>query len=219
MIVTASAGLLGHRYAMRNKWLADRLKELDRTQQSLAEALGLDRPRISEMIRGTRSIHSDEIEPMAKFLQWPEPFLLSKISGKKAGNVVTARQPIVKAPLISWVNAGRYADITDPYPPGAHDREIELAHGRTTVIALCVIGGSMNRVAPHGSVIIVDYSDKELTSGRYYVIKHDGEATFKKYRSGPDRFEPETTEAGHETIYPDGPFEVVGRVVKVINDL
>jgi SOS-response transcriptional repressor LexA len=204
---------------MRNQWLADRLRELEKPQRELAEALGLERPRVSEMIKGTRAIQSDEIEPMARFLQWPAPHLLSMISGAEGKNVVTARQPIVKAPLISWINAGRYAEITDPYPAGGHDREYDVAYGRTTVIALAVVGGSMNRKAPEGSVIIVDYGDKQLVAGRYYVIRHNGEATFKRYRPNPDRFEPESTEPDHETIYPDGPVEVVGRVVRVLTEL
>lgn len=201
------------------KWLPDRLDELHKSKSALARALGLAPARVTEIINATRNIQSNEVEPMARFLEWPDTYLLAMIGGRTVANVRPVGDPIVPAPVISWVQAGQYSEIYDPYPPGAHEREVFLTYGRTTLIALEVHGGSMKLVAPEGSTIVVDYADKTLVSGKYYVIKHNGEATFKRYRSSPDRFEPCTTEDGHETIYPDGPVEIVGRVVKVLNDL
>lgn len=205
-------------YGMR-KWLPERLAELNKSKSELARALGVGPARVTEMIGGTRDVQHDEIETMARFLEWPETHLLAKIGIISLANVTSAGHPIVAAPVISWVQAGQYTEITDPYPPGAHEREVYLAYGRTTLIALDVHGGSMKLIAPEGSTIIIDYSDKTLISGKFYVIKHNGEATFKRYRSNPDRFEPYTTEDGHETIYPSGPVEIVGRVVQVTNAL
>ena len=89
---------------------------------------------------------------------------------------------------------------------------------RASCIALRVRGDSMNLIAPDNSIIVVDYADKDLRDGAYYIVKSGDDATFKRYRANPARFEPQSSLL-FETIYPTGPVEIVGRVTKVISDL
>lgn len=98
------------------------------------------------------------------------------------------------------------------------DDRVPVAHHRATVFALRVRGSSMNRVAPEGSVIVVDYEDRELVDKRLYVVRYGNEATFKRYRNtgGPERLEPDSSEP-HETIFPVDGFEVIGRAVFVVS--
>ena len=108
-------------------------------------------------------------------------------------------------------------DVADPYEAGSAEEYIAMNYKRESLIALRVQGESMNRLAQDGSIIIVDYEDRELVSGKLYVFKtDDGEAAFKRYRSDPVRFEPVSTEE-HETLFPTGEWFVVGRVVEVRN--
>ena len=86
------------------------------------------------------------------------------------------------------------------------------------IIALRVSGESMNRIAPDGSIILVDTRDDELRDGKRYIFLSGGETTFKLYRANPARFEPEST-MPHDTIFPSGRVEIVGRVIKVMTDL
>ena len=51
-------------------WLKARLRALGKTPTALAKALGIAAPRVYEMIAGRRHIQPNEIEPMAKFLDW-----------------------------------------------------------------------------------------------------------------------------------------------------
>jgi hypothetical protein len=51
-------------------WLKARLREQGKTPTALAKALGVAAPRVYEMISGRRHIQPNEIEPMAKFLDW-----------------------------------------------------------------------------------------------------------------------------------------------------
>ena len=74
----------------------------------------------------------------------------------------------------------------------------------------------MSRVAPGGSLIVVDYYDQDPVDGKCYIFRVGGEATFKRYRASPARLEPDSGEAGHETIFPQDEIEVLGRVVRVI---
>ena len=69
------------------------------------------------------------------------------------------------------------------YEIGDAEEYVAVTHKRSTLIALRVQGASMNRIAADSSVIIVDFADKILVSGQYYVVKLGGEATFKRYRA------------------------------------
>ncbi len=82
-------------------------------------------------------------------------------------------------------------------------------------IALKVVGDSMDRISPPESVIFVDRKDKVLVPNACYVISSDnGEATYKRFRSNPMRFEPVSTNPVHEPIYPSREPLIVGRVKK-----
>ncbi|QRM36969.1 hypothetical protein F3X89_03855 [Rhizobium rhizogenes] len=117
----------------------------------------------------------------------------------------------IDVPLLSTISAGdlQRDDIADE------------AKGVITVgqlpdgdwIALEVVGDSMDRISPPNSVIIVNRADKRLVPNACYVIADEnGEATYKRYRPSPDRFEPVSTNSSHEPIFPDNTPPVVGRV-------
>lgn len=206
-------------YGERLGW-AMRRAGLD--QSELARRVGIKQPSIAHLL-SAESKKSGHTPVIARVLNVDAEWLatgrgVAELPMIEGAALSENREPIIKVPLISWVQASRYAEIYDPYERGDSEGEVDVPYGKDTLIALRVKGGSMNRVAPEDSVIIVDYSDKTLTTGKYYVIKQHGQATFKRYRANPDRFEPESTER-HETIFPDGAVEVVGRVVKVISDL
>lgn len=137
---------------------------------------------------------------------------------KEGVNLTPDNRPVQMIPLISWVQAGKlaYADIDFD---DAEDR-IPFASHRKSLVALRVNGTSMNRVAPHGSRIIVDYDDRSPQDGKLYVVVYHGETTFKRYRdtNGPARLEPDSTDP-HDIIFPNGDFEVVGRVIAVVMEL
>ena len=60
-------------------------------------------------------------------------------------------------------------------------------------------------------------SDRNLVPNGCYVISDvEGNATYKRYRSGPMRFEPVSTNPQHEPIFPDNDPIIVGRVRRSI---
>jgi SOS-response transcriptional repressor LexA len=121
-------------------------------------------------------------------------------------------------PLLSWISAGamQREDISDEalgmldisnLPPGDW-------------FALRVEGDSMDRISPPESIILVNRKDKRLVANACYVIADQyGNATYKRYRPNPPRFEPVSTNPNHEPIYPDNDAPVVGRVRRTILDM
>ena len=97
---------------------------------------------------------------------------------------------------------------------------IVTAYDRPTVFALRVEGDSMNKTAPEGSIIVVDYERRGLLNLRPYVFRRGGQATFKLYREdGAERWiEPNSTNLRHAPIFPEPGevFEPIGAVVDII---
>jgi SOS-response transcriptional repressor LexA len=196
--------------------IQNRLKELGKSARRASLEGGLHRDAIRNILRTkSRNPRRDTLEGIARGLNWTMEELL-ELGGY--GNVSHVDQPVFDVPLISWVAAGALGETIDPYEAGDAEEYVAVTHKRNTLIALRVHGASMNRVAPEGSLIIVDFADKVLISGQYYVVKLDGQSTSKRYRADPARLEPDSTEP-QDTVFVNGEIEVVGRVILVVNKL
>jgi len=113
-------------------------------------------------------------------------------------------ESVRRVPKISWVSAGAFqvADSVtqfDEFPkievPGLPDGDWFI---------LQVEGDSMDRISPPESLIVVNRKDKRLVPNACYIIQDgNGGATYKRYRQGPVRFEPVSTNPIHEAIFPD----------------
>lgn len=98
-------------------------------------------------------------------------------------------------PLISWVQAGSWADTIDNLQPRDADQWIPT-HARVGrhAYALRVVGDSMVSPGgaasfPEGTIIIVD-PDRESKPGQFVVVRqnHDTECTFKQLVKDSGRF-------------------------------
>ncbi|KQT52184.1 hypothetical protein ASG54_21825 [Aureimonas sp. Leaf460] len=134
----------------------------------------------------------------------------------------TPGYPVIQIPVVSWVSAGglkkRDGVILDEV-----ERYLPIADlPRGDWLALKVEGDSMNRIAPDGSIIIVNRADDSLINDRYYVFALDGgETTFKRFRRTPrPMLQPFSTNLDHMSLPVDeDDVYVVGRVRRVITDL
>ncbi len=210
-------------------WAKTRLKEIGKTHDDLADKFGRSRTIVTRLLASHSPIKAAHIRPLAEVLEVPVSEVLHRAGfvGRQAADIMSSiegfpqldvvDEPLVYVPLISWVEAGMLREVADPYEAGCAEEYFAMNYKRGSLIALRVHGESMNRLAQDGSIIIVDYEDRDLVSGKLYVFKtEDGEAAFKRYRSDPVRFEPVSTEE-HEIIFPTGDWFVVGRVVEVRN--
>lgn len=123
------------------------------------------------------------------------------------------------APLISWVAASQLSDVGEITHPADAPRISTAGLPAGDWFALRVVGNSMDRVAPDESVILVNHADKRLVARRFYVFDSPEGATFKRYLDKPARLEAFSTEAGHDTIFPQRDLRVIGRVGRVVHDL
>lgn len=209
--------MITHNEDMGARIKAERLKRSLSQEQLGLLADSVSRAAVGQWESGKTTPSGPHLLNIARGLGVTPEFLAFGVG--KPDNVTVSGLPLIKVPLISWVEAGVLATTIDIYEPGDAEAFIDVSSNRTSLIALRVSGNSMNLEAKDGSVIIVDYDDKTLVSGKLYVIKTaDGDVTFKRYRSDPDRFEPCSSEP-YNTIFPSEGWSVVGRVIKVERDL
>lgn len=145
------------------------------------------------------------------------------VSEPAPGGDVTAARLGRPVPLISWVTAGRLADVEDNHLPGRADEWIAPARSRPgpRAFALTVVGDSMDGPGPgpsfpEGTVLIVD-PDQAPTPGRYVIAKDVGTqgATFKRLMSDGARWYLRPLNPAYPTVEIDSPaIRVVGVVVE-----
>lgn len=120
-------------------------------------------------------------------------------------------------PVLSTISAGVLVSSPAQDDIKSVTRAIGLPDGDW--IALKVSGTSMDRISPPDSIIFIDRRDKLLVLNGLYVIDDgEGNATYKRYRPDPARFEPVSTDPTHETIFPDNHPTVIGRVKRSMID-
>ncbi|WP_375780844.1 LexA family protein [Bradyrhizobium sp. ma5] len=199
--------------AMKEKYpngLADALtRRPDVTQAELAKAAGTSPQQINRLIHGEREMTALWAERLAPALRTsPERLVFPGLR-------------TFRAPLLSWVSAGRLASQEGVRKSDVRKYVYLADLPKGDWIVLEVQGDSMDRIAPDGSYICVNLSDHRLLTDKFYVFgTPEGDATFKRYRHGnPPRLQPFSTNPDHETIQMSSETLVVGRVGRVINDL
>lgn len=176
---------------------------------ALAAAVGTSKQNIARWADQERRLPMEWAERIARFLDVDLTALLVPQAGP------------LGAPLISWVSAGV---LKAPSAVSAvADAKMAYAHGldpKGDWIALQVEGDSMDRISPPESIIFVDRKDRRLVTNACYVIAdaEGGEASYKRFRANPDRWEPVSTNPEHEPTFVKKGREpvIVGRVRKTL---
>lgn len=95
-----------------------------------------------------------------------------------------------KAPVISYVQAGNWCGLVDPYPVGTGDDEIEIdAKWSANTFVLKVRGDSMAPTLMEGAYIVVD-PNVEWMHNRIVVVRQNGdtEVTVKRLVKDGDTY-------------------------------
>ena len=174
--------------------------------EELAERAGLSTTYVWRMERGERNVSLKNLQKLADAL------------GVAPSDLIESK-PVADVPILSWVSAGMMARDDVQQDVVGEIRMSDL-DPRGEWMALRVEGDSMDRISPPGSLILVDLTDKALVPNACYIITDgDSQATYKRFRSNPPRFEPVSTNPSHQPIFPDGEPAVIGRVRRSLIDL
>lgn len=76
-----------------NEWIAERLRALSRNQKDLARHMGVEPPRISDILNGGRRVQLEEIDLLAQFLELPQAVVQQNLAAARSGGVPARTMP------------------------------------------------------------------------------------------------------------------------------
>jgi len=178
--------------------LAQRIKmarqKCQLTQKALASMVGIEQPVISQLETGKnqQSTHLARIAHVCGvnwlWLAEGKGPMVADAGANSPANVAATSQPelVYRYPVISWVQAGEWAEACEPFPEGFADRyELSDYNSKGAAFWLEVRGDSMTSPSgtsiPEGMLILVD-TEADPLPGKLVVAKlaSSNEATFKK---------------------------------------
>jgi repressor LexA len=172
-----------------------RMKERGVTQEDLAKALRIHPTAVSKMLAGKRGVKAKEAALISELLEI-----------KNVGY-----SPMRELPVIERTAAANWSDAVGDSEETMACPDESIAQN---AFIIEVDGDSMAKIAPEGSRVVVDPTDRDLVEGKSYVIVNgDSEPTFATYMSNPARLEPCSTDPDQKAVLPgQDQFVIVGRV-------
>lgn len=162
---------------MISQWVKEARTKWGRSQEALALELNVTKGNVSAWEHGRHRPKLEQVLAISRLTGHPLPPEVRGI------NVAPSQIGGKKIPLIDYVQAGAWTDVTDPFPPGgAKEWLISDLEFSDKAFALEIKGDSMAPEFKEGDRVIIDPSISPQP-GDYVVAKNsEQEATFKKYR-------------------------------------
>lgn len=210
--------------------LASRIREAmgDMSAADFARAVKVTHAAVTFWLDGTtKSLRADKATLIEQVTGYRSSWIVTGKGPKKVSPSVANVSPISairRVPLISWVQAGSWADVQDNYHPGDAD-EWASAYDSTpsdNSFALRVDGDSMTSPVPgrlsfpEGTVLIVD-PNRAAGAGDYVIAKdvQTQRATFKQLATDGGRWFLRPLNPAYPTVEIDDPaIRVIGRVIE-----
>ena len=178
------------------------------SQADLAGALGLaGQSAVSALLAGKRKVSVDEAAAIYALLELDIPARERAVATPPV-EPPAALPDYAVVPVIGMAGAGKCVRRVGV------DHDLDRLAGRA-VFGIAVSGDSMDLLIEDGGLILVDAAQKELVPGGVFLIANSaGEATVKRYRRDPARFEPCSSNPLHQPfLVSDDDFRIVGKVV------
>lgn len=201
---------------MKNQRILERRKNLGLTQVQIASAIGVSKVSVSQWEKGDTFPKGENLYALAKALKCePSWILYGKGSPTEVSNVEEIALPPGLYPVISWVQAGDWAQIVELNKQDAEHYPCPVKCSKKTFI-LKVRGMSMSPTFNEDELIFID-PEVEPSNGKYVVARldDDNEATFKQLIiEGNQKFLKAANPAWPMPIQPiNGNCSIVGVVV------
>lgn len=210
------------------KWFASKLAGAPRgTKSDVAKALGTRPDVVTRIINFSgkgeaRNIHLDELHKLAQYFNDKPPGLVGGHEAPRPPEKPV--REITRVPVIGRVSAGK---LKEPLSQ-LQERDFKwlslsgLGSGDFIGFHLDHDADSIDRVAPPGSILVVDRSETQPAPGKFYVFSIEGQLTTKQWQPGPPPYlSPFSWNPIHKPqfIKRKRDLEVIGRVRRAVVDL
>ena len=208
--------------------IEQRLVALGLSATEASKRAGLNRDAIRNIRRaaqdgradGRPGVQSRTIAALAKVLETTPGFLMLGIddNNREAGALSSGAAGASSLPFIEWAEAGDYTAADKSVEGGTLLGEHAWPRG---TFVTRVVDESMNRLAPAGSYIVVDRTERMVSTGLCYLGVLDGELVFRRWLPNPERVEPFSTDPSFQTEYmrPGRRWDIIGRVRRIFLDV
>lgn len=189
-------------------------KDLDLTQAEFAKRIGVKAPAVTQWETDKTNLSGENLLKASKVLGVSPDYLLHG-KGPMHPNVVAGPDIKGRFPLISWVAAGAWSEITEIDPTEATLYPCPVSCSERTFV-LRVQGISMEPLFRDGDLIFID-PVADFRHGSYVVARLDdhNEATFKQLiiEGGQKYLKPVNPNWPEQIIAINGNCTIVGPVV------
>jgi SOS-response transcriptional repressor LexA len=201
-----------------------RLANLNVSDRAASKLAGLNPDAIRNIRRAAASNDHERLGPrrrtvtaLAKALGTTPEWLLTG-KGEQAEPVASGAAGASSLPYVEWYETLTYVD-PDQFLDGAV-RLGEHTWPRGTFVTRAP-DDSMNRVAPAGAYIVVDRTERLVSTGLIYLGVIDGQVMFRRWFPNPERAEPFSTDPSYRTEFlsPGRRWEIIGRVRRIFLDV
>lgn len=190
-----------------------------------SEQAGLHRDAIRNIRRAVASdVGGKRLRPrrqtvaaLAKVLQTTPEWLLTGKDGQ-AEQAAGGGAGASMLPYVEWHEAPAYIDLDRGL--GSVPRLGDHVWPSGTFVTR-VPDDSMNRVAPAGAYIVVDRTERLVSTGLIYLGVIGEQMMFRRWLPNPERAEPLSTDPTYQTEFlrPGRRWEIIGRVRRIFLDV
>lgn len=177
----------------RHERIARAIQLSGKKKGEIAAECGVANSAVTQWVSGeSKSLRPENLYALAKATSFNAEWLAIGQGPERAStddsNVLPVEQPnlMYRYPVISWVEAGDWAEAFEPFPPGFGDAyELSDYDSKGQAFWLKVRGDSMTAPVgtsiPEGMMILVD-TEADAQPGKLVIAKlpASNEATFKK---------------------------------------
>lgn len=183
------------------EWIRDLLKTKGRKLKDVAETLDISAPRVTDILKGTREVQSDEILKLASLLDLSATALLENLSAGEMINTAADEASLRHLTVDGVIMGdGRILPLDENYPIQSVTAP---ADAETTDGLFCFIMGDdvLESEIKKGSIIIAANPRKHyapIAPGALFLIEYYGEDQTK--RLAPRQFH--RTDSGEDWLIP-----------------
>ncbi len=177
------------------------------SRSELARRAGFSESHIVKLERGEARLHVDDLAAFATALDCAPADLVSVGAGPP--------RPTVHAPVVDLTELDEIDEVAQRCPHGT----VPIPGSARRAVAVPLLDGSMDRVAPLGSFAVFDRDDRTLADGETYLVRTGDGWLCRRWVAKGKRLEPDSHERGHRSIVARDLPEIAGRLVAVVRKL
>lgn len=186
------------------------------SQADLARRIGVSQPAIANWESGIHDPRRITLAKLADALQTPFDWLAagrrSAFESDKHAAAAYIRRPLHHVPIISMRAAALLARDMTADPHSMAEDYLPISSSASKLFAFFLDDEAVNLAFPSGTIVVVDYAERTPDDGVFCLASVAGTPILRRWRDGPARLEPASTNEAFEAIDADDLVSVIGCV-------